>query len=338
MPRGKNYKKPIVNSCQVPYYTVTVDAESNCILCGCDGWLPIPVGKVQDFDSIDEVLNSPLAKELQQDIDDKKFTWCAVEHCGILHGNNLKNSYSLNINIDNSCNLSCPSCRREIQMITSGSDYDRRIADTDRILTWLQKFEYPIEISLGGNGDALASYIFRNLIKNHKYKKSQKFIITTNGLLLKKVMPESAIMPAIYHYSISIDAGSKLVYENVRRPGKWEVLIENLEWLANHKQSASVTLNFVLQNANYKDLPAFVDLCQKYRFNGDIQALNDWGTWNSQPVLQPDAWTMANGTYLDHNVCNPAHINHQHFVETLNTVREQNNKFINFNNFFDQFQ
>lgn len=338
MPRGKNYKEPISYSCRIPYNTINVDAESNCILCNCDGWLPIPVGKVSEFDSIEAVLNSPIAKMLQEDIDQKKFTWCAVDRCGILHHNNHKDFYSLHINIDNSCNLSCPSCRREIIMTSSGEDYDKKMSDIDRILTWLEKFQYPIEISFGGNGDALASLICRKLIKNYKHRQFQKFVITTNGLLLKKVMPESAILPAVSLYSVSVDAGSKSVYENVRRPGKWEILLENLEWLAKNKQNAVVQLNFVLQNENYRDLSAFVKLCQKYGFAGSIQPLNDWGTWNSGPVLQPDAWTIANGTYLDHNVCNPAHVNHRHFVDTLNIVREQDNKFINFNNFFDQFK
>jgi MoaA/NifB/PqqE/SkfB family radical SAM enzyme len=342
MPRGKNYKIPIENSCNVPYYTITVDSDSNCILCGCDGWLPIPVGKVDEFHSIKEVFDSPVAKMLQNDIDQKKFTWCAIEHCGIVYKNclndYLKTGYNLNINIDNSCNLACPSCRREIVTISSGSEYEKKIRDTDRILTWLEKFEHPINISLGGNGDALASLVCRNLIKNYNYRPTQRFFITTNGLLLKKVMPDSALMPAVFSYSISVDAGSKEVYENVRRPGKWNILLENLEWLANNKQNAIVTLNFVMQNENYQDLKSFVELCQKFGFNGQVQPLNNWGTWNDKPVLNPDAWTVVNGTYLDHNVIDSSHKNHKHFVETLNEVRKQNHRSISFSAFFNQFQ
>ena len=338
MPRGKTHGKPIANTCNVPYYTVTIDSESNCMVCGCEGWLPIPVGKVSDFDSIESVLHSPAAKMLQQDIDQKKFTWCAVSYCGVLKQSHTRNTYNLNINIDNSCNLACPSCRRDITMINSGPEYEKKVKDVDSILTWLEKFEHPIVISLGGTGDALASLICRNLIRNYKYRDNQKFIIGTNGLLLKKVMAGAPLSPAVSHYSVSVDAGTKVVYENVRRPGKWEVLLSNLEWLSKNRQNASVQLNFVLQNENYQDLLDFVELCQRYEFVGGITTINDWGTWNSQPVSVPDEYTVANGTYLDHNVADPSHKNHKHFVETLNLVRQQNHKFILFNSFFDQFQ
>ena len=55
MPRGKNRKDPINNSCNMTSHHITIDAESNCMLCECDGWLPIPVGKVSDFNSLEEI-------------------------------------------------------------------------------------------------------------------------------------------------------------------------------------------------------------------------------------------------------------------------------------------
>ena len=80
--RGIN-SAPITNSCNAPYRMLVIDYNSNCFICNCDGWLPIPVGTVQDFDSLEEVWNSNISKLLQNDIDNKKFTWCAVDHCGI---------------------------------------------------------------------------------------------------------------------------------------------------------------------------------------------------------------------------------------------------------------
>jgi molybdenum cofactor biosynthesis enzyme MoaA len=338
MPRGKNYDKPIDHSCNVPFKHVTVDSNSDCLLCYCDGWLPISVGQVLDFDSLQDIWESPIAKMLQNDIQQKKFSWCAVQHCGVINHNVNREYYSLNINIDDSCNLACPSCRREARMLSQGPEYDKKIMHVDRILSWLDKFEQPIRISFGGNGDALASHIFRNLIKNYRYKFGQTFQITTNGLLLKKVIADSAIRPAIDVFSVSVDAGTQIVYENVRRPGKWSTLLENLEWLSENRGKSFVTLNFVVQNKNFKDLPAFVELCQKFSFVGSIQALNDWGTWNSQPVLNPDAWTLQNGTFLDHNVTDVNHPKHTEFVEVLHNLAKQNHKFIKINPYFDQFQ
>jgi hypothetical protein len=191
MPRGKNYMNPITNSCNITSRHITIDSDSNCILCNCDGWLPIPVGKVSDFNSLEEVWNSPTAKMLQDNIDQKKFTWCAVEHCGVINRNIIKHQYTLNINIDNSCNLACPSCRRELLMISSGPEYDKKVDSLNRIMQWLEMFDQPITISLGGSGDALASHIIRSLMRDYTPKPTQKFQITTNGLLLNKILLES---------------------------------------------------------------------------------------------------------------------------------------------------
>jgi hypothetical protein len=337
MSRGKDHTTPITNFCNIPKFTITVDSESNCILCGCDGWLPIPVGKVQDFNSIEEVFDSPVAKMLQDDIDQKKFTWCAVKQCGILYGNKNPTDYSLNINIDNSCNLACPSCRRDIIMISSGPEYEQKILDLNRILLWLNDFDKPITIGLGGSGDALASLIIRNFIKTYDYKPNHKFSIATNGLLLKKVLENSKMKDAISQYSVSVDAGTAKTYENVRRPGRWSILLENLLWLAENKEKASVNLNFVIQRDNYRDLPAFVELCEKFNFIGKIQPLNDWGTWNSKPVVNPDAYTIVNGTYLDHDVANPGHPDYDDFIQILSSIKNSDHKFLHIAPYFNQY-
>lgn len=339
LPRGKSYDAPIVNSCNLPFSHVTVDVNSDCFLCQCDGWLPIPVGKVEEFQTLEEVWDSPAAKWLQSDIQQKKYTWCAVEHCGVPKRNITNYSpYTLYINLDDSCNLACPSCRRELRMLEQGPEFDKKQKAFDQILQWLDRFEKPITISLGGTGDALASKLCRNFIKNYRHKDSQKFRVTTNGLLLKKVIDGSSIQAAISSYSVSVDAGSAEVYEKVRRPGKWSVLLENLDWLSTNRQHSEIVLKFVLQKTNFRDLPAFVELCQKYNFYGSIMKLDDWGTWNSKPVETPDTYTIQNGTFLDHDVCDVAHPEHEEFLHILKQQRKQNIKFIHYSPYFDRFQ
>ena len=337
MPRGKQHKQPITNSCNIPFTHLTVDQNSDCFLCKCDGWLPIPIGKITDFESLEDAWNSPISKDLQADIQEKKFSWCAVEHCGVIDQNVVNSTYTLNINIDDSCNLACPSCRREPYMLEHGPKFDSKTADLTHILEWLEKFNHPITISLGGTGDALASKLMRNLIKNYCYKPGQQFRSTTNGLLLKKVIADSNMQSAISQFSISVDAGSKEVYEQVRRPGKWSALIENLEWLSNNRQQSKVTLNFVLQKTNFRDLPAFAQLCTQLKFGGNVQPLNDWGTWNSRPVVNPDAYTIANGTYVDHNVANSVHPEHTEFLTVLRNTREQH-KNLHISPYFNKFK
>lgn len=328
-PRGR-LSAPIRNSCNVPYRTIVVDYNSNCLICGCDGWLPIPVGQVQDFATFEDVWNSPVAKILQQDIDSKKFTWCAVEHCGIKQRSIKQTRYELSINIDESCNLHCPSCRRESIMHVSGPVVDKKIQDIERVLSWLELFDHPIHIVLSGNGDPLASAIIRPLIKKYKPKHNQTFKFFTNGLLIKKHLADASILNNITEFSISVDAGSQLVYENVRLGGSWSVLLENFNYLKSISKNRLTTLNFAVQQCNFKDLQNFVDLCKHYNFNAVIHGLDNWGTWNTNDVLEPDAWTIKNGTFQQHDVLNKDHIQYQECKQIIQTIMSNNFRHINF--------
>jgi molybdenum cofactor biosynthesis enzyme MoaA len=330
LPRGKDLTTPILHSCNIPYKTLVIDYNSNCLLCFCDGFLPVPVGKVKDFNSLEEVFNSPIAKILQEDVSNKKFTWCAVDHCGIKNKNITITKYELSINIDESCNLYCPSCRREQIMHTSGPEVENKKQDLEKIAMWLEKFNEPINIILSGNGDPLASHVIRPFFNTYKPKKTQTFRLFTNGLLIKKQLEKSFIFPNITSFFISVDAGSKEVYENVRRGGNWEILNENFDFLVSSNKNHLVRLNFALQKNNYKDLYNFVELCRKYNFAGQIHQLDDWGTWNYSTVKNPDSWTILNGTYLDNAVLRPTHPDHQECLKILHNISKQKNSFIYF--------
>lgn len=337
MPRGKDYKNPIMNSCNETSRTIVVDADLNCMLCRCDGWLPIPVGKIFDFDSLEDIWNSPIARILQDDIAQKKFTWCAVEHCGVIHSNIVTNKYNIHILVDDSCNLACPSCRKEIRMMSSGPEFENKIKSLNHIMALIEQFNHPIEISIGGSGDALASHITRHLVQNYHPRNGQLFRIATNGLLIKKLISDSPVQHHISEFNISVDAGTAEVYEQVRRPGKWNILLENLEWLSVNKGSSNVLLNFTVQKTNFRDMPAFAELCDRLRFKGVIMPLNDWGTWNNKPVKYPDSYTIANGTYIDHDVANPEHPEHAEFLTVLNNIRDQHKKLF-INGYFNKFK
>lgn len=273
--------------------------------------MPVNVGHVSQLSNLKDIWNSDLAKELQEDISSKKFSHCAVDRCGVMDHDILFDRYELGINIDHSCNLSCPSCRSEHIMISDGEEYTKRLNWVNHTVELLEDFSDPIRIIMSGNGDPLASHIMRPLIANFTPKSNHQFRLFTNGLLIKKQLEKSRILPNITQIFISIDAGSKEVYENVRRPGKWKTLIENLDFLQEiaKEKNILVQLNFVLQNENYFDLPNFVSLCKKYNFNGSIAKLEDWGTWTN--FVSQDV------------VGNILHQNHQKALNVLKTVYKE---------------
>ena len=280
---------------------------TNCMLCICSGWVPRPVGKITDFSRLEDIWDNPRAHEIQNDVTDKKFTWCAVEHCGIKHHNNHESIYQIVLAIDDSCNMQCPSCRRENRMYTEGPLYEEKLRAVQHTVDLLNKFDKRAHIMFNCSGDPLASYISRPFLQSYVGNKKQTFTLFTNGLLIKKLLPTTGIFPRITEYRISIDAGTPEIYKQVRVGGDWDTLMESLDFLKEQGLSRLVYLQFVVQKNNFRDIPNFVQLLDKYNFNGNLTNLDDLGTWNSDTVKFPDEWTIKNGTYREHNVLDSRH-------------------------------
>lgn len=306
IPRNRDLRLVIPNSCNSPSRTLLIDWQGECFVCGCEAWLPISVGCITDFSTLEEIWQSPVARQLQHDIDQGTFDNCAVTRCGVLTDTNMvKQEYTISINIDESCNLWCPSCRKEKIMITSGPEYDNKLSATNHLVDLLQKFDKPARIIMSGNGDPLASSIMRPLLHRFQPRPGQWIKLFTNGLLLRKQLDQNPILNHIDEYLISIDAGSAKVYEQVRLGGRWQQLLDNFQFLqANARSGAQVSLAFVIQKNNYQDIVNFCQTVIDHGFQGTITKLEDWGTWSN---------------FNEHDVLNTVHPEHAQALHHLRT-------------------
>jgi len=271
------------------------------MLCGCDAWLPISVANILEISILEEVWQKDLAKKLQKNIDDKKYTWCSVDSCGIKKSDQIKSKYFISVNVDESCNLACPSCRsHKINWIT-GPKYDSRLKIANHLVGLINNFHKPLEIMMSGNGDPLASLIYRPLLLKMKPKDNIDIRLLTNGLLLKKIIPKIKVKDNIKHLDISIDAGDKDTYEKVRLGGVWEQLIDNLNFVKENF-GCEVTLKFVLQDRNLESLDNFVKLLEKYQFRGNIMPLEDWSSMKD---------------FQTHNIFSKDHPNNEAMLEKI---------------------
>ena len=306
-PRGQSFTG-ITNSCNLPYRAVSIDSSGNCYVCQCEAWLPVTVGNILDFASLEDIWNSNTAQQLQNDVDQKQFSYCAVKHCFITDKSINFEHYYISINIDESCNLACPTCRRSAINHTSGPLFEQKQKMITHLVKLIDNFKKPLRLVMSGNGDPLASLTMRPLVLNWAPTENQSVKLFTNGLLMKKLLPDSPILPHINEFQISVDAGSQDVYERVRRPGKFSVLQENLQWLSeNLNKDTKVFLQFCLSAANAGDIVNFANMCDKYGFVGNITKLDDWGTFDN--FSQQDV------------VDNQQHPLHQLAIEQLTTVR-----------------
>jgi pyruvate-formate lyase-activating enzyme len=309
--------------CKDPFDGCSIDRFGNVFVCTCDGKLPVSVGHITDFETLEQIWNNSVAQSLQETIMNGSFCYCDVNACGILHNDSgdreqyfkYSRRKEIFLNIDESCNLQCPSCRDRLIYIKSGSEYNNKKIWADHFHGLIKHYSKGLDLYTSGNGDPFASEIYQEFLKTCKLKSNQKFNFLTNGLLLKQRMSDNPyLIENTNTIMISIDAGSKAVYENVRRPGKWSRLIENLDYLHQLSQEHSVNaqLNFVIQRANYQDIPNFIQLAKHYNFRTHYALLEDWRTFG--------------GSFYQNNAIHlPEHPEHAAWLEIYNHYQTEIN-------------
>lgn len=295
--------------CNYPSRVVNIDSQGRVFVCLCEAWAPWSIGHVLDFQSIEEIWQHPQTRSIASSQDRGEYSYCDTLHCNVGNQHRHLHNIQLYIGLDDSCQLSCPSCRNESIF---EKDYDVKLPWIDHISNWLsnQPNLGPVDVLIGSRGDPFASGLYRRLIANlAKLTKSPpvRFQLKTNGLLLTRYLHELDIIDQLSMLEISIDAATADTYHQVRRPARWTTLIENLDYClelrGNH--AFQVKANFVVQKSNYKEMLGFVELCRKYIMFPSFTVLQDWNTFS----------------YADNAVHLTEHPEHEQFLEIVSDSR-----------------
>jgi MoaA/NifB/PqqE/SkfB family radical SAM enzyme len=92
----------------------------------------------------------------------------------------------------------------------------------------------------------------------------------TNGQMLREDVIQACIDAKISEIIFSVDGATRGTYEEIRRGGKWDRLVEKMDLLASMKQRASSKLpvtriNFTCMLHNIRELPAMVQFAADRR-------------------------------------------------------------------------
>jgi MoaA/NifB/PqqE/SkfB family radical SAM enzyme len=292
----------------------TEQVMGSSYLCDCAAWLPFVAGNVVEADSPEAVWNSEGAQEIRRSILDGDYSYCSRTLCPSIVNDTLPRSEELTaprlrriidehetllddgprliaLGHDSSCNLACPSCRVGLVMAdkVQNEKLDRA---RDRVILPLLR-NRKVGLHLTAWGDPFASRHYRSILESLRGEEFEGvgLFLLTNGLGLTRqtwsAMPHLA--EKIVELRVSVDAATKETYEDVRRPGRWEVLRENLrvmgelnragtfrrnrfrgeeprltsELLLDAAEPCSFALAFVVQSANFREIPAFVRLAEE---------------------------------------------------------------------------
>jgi len=280
--------------------------------------LPQSAGNLQ-IKTLEEILNSDVADELQQAILDDSYRYCNNQQCAYLLDNKGTDPWKLvepvrqikhiRLAIDDSCNLSCPSCRTKKIFYKNGGEFNKRIKLIDKVLDFLKSQKHYIQVHIGSDGDPFASIVYRYFMLRTKLFQNLKYSVQTNGLLIKKNFHKfKHITDNLSQIGISIDGATKHTYEDLRQGGVWEKLLENLEFLKTIKKF-KIHFHFVVQQRNYHEIESFIDLGMRY--NADKIFLNRITDWN----------TLSN--FNMHAVADTTHPENKKLLEILDRIKDK---------------
>lgn len=286
------------NYCPMLWNAVHVLPGGNMHSC-CSVWMRTPIGNVYQ-QSVDEVWHGPQAQAVRQSGLDGDYRFCGKISCphiqrAAFDDNALSKGFWLtqapalpagparfNLSYDLSCNLSCPSCRKDM-IVAKGPELERIERATDALIDALRDAD---RVEVTGSGDPFASKSFRRLLQRINRNEFPRLRITimSNGQLMRR-----SEWPKFEHLhgmidavNISVDAAQPETYRVLRRGGELDDLIPNLHFIGELRARGDITqyrLCFVVQQQNYREMGDFYELARAAGADEvHFQMLHDWGT------------------------------------------------------------
>jgi len=192
---------------------------------------------------------------------------------------------AVNIAVDFSCNLYCETCRKELK-VAKGADKEEIDLLADKILEQVMPFtEF---VMLAGNGEVFLSKAYEKIWSSSKGKSCKYLQILSNGTLFTQAKWEKMMngRSSDILFCVSIDAAMEETYHKLRRGGDWSALLKNMEFAAKLRQEGEIKyfrMNFVVQQENYKEIPAFIEWGKKLHADRILfTRILNWGTYTDE--------------------------------------------------------
>ena len=277
----------IKKTCARPFDTLLIDKQGSCYACECTSWLPQSVGNLR-LTELSEIMKSSMRRTLQESVSDGTYRYCNQRQCSyirdeaIAHGTPESHIKNLRLAIDNSCNLRCPSCRKDMIFHKAGSAYDLGIQLADKINDWLHSYKHLIRVHIGSDGDPFASHIYRHFMTHTPKRDNIDYSILTNALMFQEFhIRVPHIVANLKTLGVSMDGSCKETYEKLRLGGKWDKILEGLECIrvVKNKYRFTFDLHMVVQQDNYREIEQMVELCRRYEVDRlYLNRIQNWQT------------------------------------------------------------
>lgn len=341
------YDKPTTklfnHACIVPFKHIEIHSWGQVSAC-CHTWLPQWVGNLLT-ETAEEVFNNGIRKQIQDDMRQGKFTYCNDQcpQLNALLNNNGKEQYwdiipiadldktiandsiVVYFSYDLSCNLQCPSCRKDLIVWRTDDPNDengQRLLKvhnkTKELVDILLSKHRKVTLSITGSGDAFASPLYWDylveLSRQKKIPKNLFLFLQTNGVMMTKKKWEEIkpLWSHINYINVSVDAARESTYNIVRKNGNFKRLNKNLDDLDKmilenrFPNLHGWQTNFIVQRDNFRELKEFVEWQLRYKSKPKI--------WTN---LIAKWWHMTEDEFDDMAIWKDGHQHQNELLEIL---------------------
>jgi len=240
----------------------------------------------------------------------------------VLHGNVPERDVvsagpkTLNLAYDRSCNLHCPSCRRNAIFHAPGSDTHTYLkAFQDNIVRPLLRTAD--RAYLAGLGDPFGSPCYSELLATTQPEDAPtlNWYILTNGQGFTperyEAIPTHAQMDKV---QFSVDAATEKTY-GLNRQSDWGKLCDNLAYVGGLRRDSIVEqldISMVVQQNNHREAVSFVDFGKANHVDNVLFS-----------CLLPMEGSGIGSAHDDVAVLKPGHAEHADAVESMEAARER---------------
>lgn len=222
----------------------------------------------------------------------------------------------LHFSYDFHCNLKCPSCRLEIKTNTKKETEELDELYEKNLKPLVKKAKH---LCLSGCGEALLSSHSRKILQSLTKEEYPDLAVElrTNVTSFSPAAWDrlGEGRRAIRHVAASIDAASRELFERLRFPAKWDVVLKNLEFIQLLRNSGEIDLfefHVVIQTENIEELTAIVKMAMKY--DADAVTFSRLVNWRG---MSEEEYQAVNPFWTDH----PKHERLVQVLEELKNLR-----------------
>jgi tetratricopeptide (TPR) repeat protein len=280
--------------CTHPFTRLEITPDGFAHVC-CASLVPTAIGNIESENAA-EIISSEMARKMRRSVLDGSYKYCNHLTCPLMIREQLPSKSDARIlqdavlgpavstqddtvaeirdlafGYDWSCNLSCPSCRRETIVDHQKQSSERSHHIQRHVAPLLPKLQ---SLYINNSGEFLFSRPSRELLQSidPAQHPNLKIDLISNGTLFseREWQKFSNIHGLVRSIRISIDAATKETFELLRRGGRWENLIENLRFIGVMLRRGEIDVfmsAFTYQLRNFREMPAFVSFAEEMGAN-----------------------------------------------------------------------